>query len=326
MLISVFATGAGCRAMLDLDDNEYTLGEAGGGGSASTASGTGGAQTSATAQGSGGGSECAGSTEACADGVPEGWQRVGYAGDRSTACGPGFTTADVLADLNSVGDACVCEGCTVTAKPSCKGGAVDTFYDAETGAGQCDLPSESLSNAAPGQCAAIDTPGNFEAHFRGVPPPPTGGSCELLAVPKKDAVVSTDARVCVPEDPSCEAELCAADGAFTECILADGLKLCPDGPFTKTHIISTGVDVTCGDCGCSVSAECSGSVTFYSDAACTKDAVTLPVDNTCVETTPGALVGSYKYVGILVGQTTCAPIKPPEAMLTAHNLQTLCCK
>ena len=39
MLISVLAAGAGCRAMLDLDDNEYTLGEAGGGGSASTASG-----------------------------------------------------------------------------------------------------------------------------------------------------------------------------------------------------------------------------------------------------------------------------------------------
>lgn len=317
----------GCRAFLDLEDKEYTLDEAAGGSgadaSATSASSAGGGQSSASAQGSGGSIPCAGSPEDCATPVPTGWQRVGYAGNRTNSCTAGFTALDLLADPEALTDACSCAAdCTITEQPDCSKGAVAISHGTSL---NCDSSGPEFLNANPGGCNDDIDPSFFlYKSIKATPPPPIGGACAIAGAANSDGVSSTEARVCVPEDAACEADLCGTEGLFTECILTKGAKQCPDGPYSVRHRLGTAPNLTCSACGCSLGATCTGTLTLYSDATCTGTSTTRPVNDTCVQST-GTSVGSYTYTGA-VEALTCAPAGPSKPTLKMSNPQTVCCK
>lgn len=319
-LVSAVATG--CRGLLELDDKEYTLDEATSGGLAS-GSGAGDAQSSSSAQGGGGSGACSGAlADACADAVPTGWKRVGYAGNRETPCGEGFTASDVLSDPTALADACTCTDCALTDQPNCATGMLKTYFD--EGSGLCAETGPVLPNQIPGVCN-VTAPTTLYSHHKVTPPTPAGGACSISGVIHGSAVHSTEARVCAPVDATCEAELCAAGGVFSECIATEGDKECPEGPFTDRHILGTGSSVACSPCGCSVKATCAGQLTVYTDDACTTGAITLPVNDRCEASISGTVIQSYLFEGV-VESAACMVASPPMPTVTAKDAQTLCCK
>lgn len=262
---------------------------------------------------------CAGELADCAEQVPAGWKRVGFAADRASECGGGFSALDVLADPVPAANACACGGCMITAPPSCMG---DVYLAYDNGFGQCGTPGITIHEDEKGKCMGLTA--KLQEHIKGTTPLPGGGACALTATADDGAISATDARVCVPSNPACEGQLCASGGAFTECIVTDGPQDCPQGPFQVKHLIGSSTSTSCSPCGCEVEATCSGTFTIFSDSSCKDNALPLTLNNKCQPTTPGVQIKSYTYEH--VPSVACKTSVPSTPTLTVNEPQTLCCR
>jgi hypothetical protein len=255
--------------------------------------------------------------------VPGDWLRVGYAPDRASPCPPGFLEADLTADPDFGADTCVCESCQITSPPDCTSGQVYTQVDDSDGV--CHKMGLTLSNNPPGSCLKLQSNGSgiyLADHASITPPGPFGGACSLSAAPNKSQVKWTEGRVCIPDAEGCEFELCAAPGAFTECIMTEGDMSCP-APYSMKHTVGNDTMITCGACPCTVEASCTGALEVYTDSLCTAQKVVFPANGSCTASNSDAVYYRYKYVGA-IKEMDCAS-EPPAAAIFIHA-QTLCCK
>jgi hypothetical protein len=249
--------------------------------------------------------------------------RVGYAPDRSTPCPSGFIEADITTDAVLQADACTCGDCQVTTPPSCDAGEIKTYHTSP--AGPCKELGVVLPNSPAGQCAKIfsnGSPASLDSTFSATPPPPVGGACSRAASLDASKVQWAQGRLCLPLETTCDSEVCAGIAPFSECVLADGDKQCP-APFLTRYVNGTEDDVKCEACGCTLSSTCEGTLTVYTDMACTAGALDLPVTDACMSVSSPDTYYTYQYAG-KIKLTKCVDEPPVQASFIPA--QTLCCK
>ncbi|HEY2516779.1 MAG TPA: hypothetical protein VGI39_38175 [Polyangiaceae bacterium] len=270
--------------------------------------------------------------------VPSGWALVAYAPAAGTACPSGFgqNPTDWVGGPQSNADECACSSCTVSDPPSCAGGPITAFFDFD-GTKTCGLaamPSQNSNNPA-GACLKDVSNAAFPAgtDVRLIPTGPDGGECKAPGTPAKDKVTyAFTGRTCSPDSATaagCSGTTCSPQlsSPFLACVAASGDVSCPGAPFTAKYVVGTDVSYDCGDCGCGVTATCTGTLTVYADPNC-KDMNGLPlvVDGTCHNAgADGGKYASYQYVGNAtnVGCTIGAP--PPAPAPTLTQTTTICC-
>ena len=86
------------------------------------------------------------------------------------------------------------------------------------------------------------------------------------------------------------------------------------------HLAGASATVTCGDCPCSLTVTCGGSVTFYSDPSCASALFTI-TDKACTLEGTGSY-GSYKWTGQPNPQCT---LGTPTAAPSLADVSTICC-
>lgn len=261
----------------------------------------------------------------CADTVPSGWTRYGFAASRSATCPTGYAPIDVVESPVAGAGACTC-GCSVTAQPSCNVGAIPCWVD---GTSQCGSPGANTPNSPSGGCDDYGNTVSVSNHLRLKPPAATGGTCAGSATKHLDQISATQERLCAPQTGACEATLCA-DAGVAECISQDGDVACPGAPWTTKHLVGPSADVACGaGCGCaSVNATCNGTLTVYTDSACTQNALALIADDTCHATNQTGIGWRYyKYVGAIAGgAATCTPSGTSTGTASIVTPRTICCR
>jgi len=246
--------------------------------------------------------------------VPAGFERVAYVGRQTTACPADMTQVELVTDATAGAGACACGACVVGTVPDCNAGTFSSTYD-DTATPTCGTAAISHPCNG-GKCAAYS--GSMGQHGRAVPPTPTGGTCSAHGVAKTGTAPSTAARACAESATRCACDP-AVPGAFTTCLRAPGDVACPaDAPLK--HLVGTSAALACGDCPCTLTAKCSGSVTFYSDAACATSIVTI-TDAACTTEGPGSYA-SYKWAGTTA--TSCT-LGTSAATISLTDQSTICC-
>jgi hypothetical protein len=288
---------------------------------------------------SGDDASCSGGANTCAA-VPSGWTLVAFAGTRSSACPAGFTrqSTDIVQAPPSGTAQCSCGTCTVTSPPTCDSGSIPVHYDnvPGAGAGTCSLVAQPgtgpLVNNPPGSCGTDLYQGSYSAFdISYESPAAAGGACTAKAAPA-GPLTTTAERVCAADgsqSSTCNGHGCPLSIAapFKVCIMAMASMSCPTGPLSVRNEVGTSGSLSCADCSCSVTANCSGTVTLYTDAACTKGPYAVPADGSCNPVNKQkASYSSYVYSGgspTNVSCTASAGAGPPSVDLV--NQATICC-
>lgn len=280
---------------------------------------------------------CGTDSSACVD-VPSGWTLVAFASAQSSACPAGFTgkSTDLVEGPTTGAGACGCGACTVTSPPTCNSGSVPVHYDNITsGAGTCSLVATPgtgpLMNSA-GSCGTDlyqGSYGGFDVSYAS--PPPAGGACTAPGVASGGGVTyAAQDRACSADGSlaSCNGSLCSPSIAspFKACIMATGAAPCPTGPMSVRHAVGTSASLTCADCSCSIAADCSGTVTLYTDSSCTKGPYAVPADGSCNPIyKQKASYNSYIYAGGSPRSVVCSASIPAAPSVALVNPATICC-
>jgi hypothetical protein len=271
--------------------------------------------------------------------VPGGWTLVAFAPNQASSCPAGFASApsvDVV-EGPSAAAACTCGACTVTSTVSCAAGSVAGYndYKSTAAAGSCasvDMPSP-LANDPPGSCGTDIYQGDYSIYdVMYDAPPPSGGTCSAPGVAHNAAVTYTaHDRTCAPDSPqaaNCTGDICRPmlPPTYGACIAAPGAQACPQGPLGVQHFVGTSAAFTCADCGCAITATCSGTITLFTDTGCTKGANAIS-SNVCVPiTAKAATYKAYEYVGGTAQNVACQAAGPGSAQdVTLTGEETLCC-
>ncbi len=285
------------------------------------------------------GVQCSGAaTDPCIV-VPSGWSLIAFASTRSSSCPPGFgdTPSDVVEAASDGGVACGCGACTVTTPPSCASGSVAVSFDTRgPGPGQCGTPANPspLKNTPPGACGTDLFTGDYSKDdVQYAAPPPTGGTCTSNGV----ATFASEDRVCKPTGTvaaDCTGNVCKPKiaGPYAACIEAPGNLACPAGALGARHLVAA--RATCAPCGCSLTGECSGTMTLFTDATCTGGARAIPTGQCVPIVDPvgmgmdmsGVSYKSYEYSG---GMPTSVSCQTTDAGTVAGGTlsapETVCC-
>jgi hypothetical protein len=195
-----------------------------------------------------------------------------------------------------------------------------------------------LGNSPAGSCATDVYRGNYNNYdIEYVPPAATGGACASPGTASGSVSYTAHDRACTPlsaASAGCVGDVCVPSlaGTYQACIMQAGQHACPAGPLGVHHIVGSGTSFTCSDCGCSVTAHCTGTLTLYTDNSCTKNALAVPADGTChnIKAVNGGVnystaVSSYTYTG---GNPSaqCAPTGSSSAQnVSLANASTVCC-
>jgi hypothetical protein len=230
----------------------------------------------------------------------------------------------------------------VTTAPSCETGSIQVFYDtAPLGGGRCNLMGSvsPLSNSPAGSCLTDVYQGDYRTFdIEYVPPPPTGGSCTAPGAAQNGNVTyAAQDRTCPVSDAQaagCTGNVCSPTGlgAYQACITAPGNVACPSGFSDTKHVVGTAASFTCSACGCTVAAQCSGTVTLYSDTKCQNAPLAVPADGSCNRITnltskPASSYSSYIYTGGSPQNVTCmASGSSSPQNFTLDNEGTICCR
>jgi hypothetical protein len=267
----------------------------------------------------------------CVDPLPVGFTLVAL-GPKGQPCPATFTApADLHESPVAGAGACGC-GCNVTSPPNCPkfgNGMVTTFGAA--GAGTCPNSGGTTSLG----CGTDGYLGAFGAgnEHRYAPPGPNGGTCGTSPTNDSSKVSTTDLRVCAASVvPTCDAKVCPPSLAapFIACIASNGDVACPK-TFPTKHLAGTSVNLTCsgGNCGCSVTATCTGKLSFFTATDCTGTAEFVAVvDGNCdptVSTPPGASYGSHRYDPNGPTNVGCTTTGSTTAATSLANEATICC-
>jgi hypothetical protein len=195
-----------------------------------------------------------------------------------------------------------------------------------------------LGNSDAGACATDIFKGNYNNYdIEYVPPPATGGACTAPGAASGSVSYAAHDRTCSPVSAAsagCIGDACmpSLTGAYRACIMQSADSACPSGSLSVRHTVGTGLSFACTDCGCSVSAQCTGTVTLYTDNKCTKMPLAVPADGNCynIKTLNGGVnyttaVAAYTYTG---GTPTmqCAATGTSSAQnVSLTNVSTVCC-
>lgn len=272
--------------------------------------------------------------------VPSGWTLVAFAGVRSSACPAGFTkqSTDIVQASPSSLASCSCGACTVTSQPTCDSGSVPVHYDnvPGAGAGSCSLVASPgtgpLANSPPGSCGTDLYQGSYAAYdISYASPAAAGASCTAQASPA-GPLTTTAERVCAADNSqssTCDAHGCPENVAapFKVCIMAMGSMSCPAGPLSVRNEVGTSGSSSCPACSCSVTASCSGTLTLYTDKACTTSPYSVPADGSCNAVyKQKASYGSYIYSGGSPTNVSCtASSSAGASSADLVNPATICC-
>jgi hypothetical protein len=270
--------------------------------------------------------------------VPAGWSIVAFADSAQTTCPSGFgqSPLDLVGLPSAAGDACTCDGCTVTTPPSCVTGAIGVSFDAN-GTKTCTQPFNSLANANPGGCNTDNFHGQVTAGYdvKFTPPPPTGGTCAAGAPIAHDdrVTVGEHARSCAPDSAAaagCSGGVCSLPSVpapFAACLSHAGNVSCPDGSFSVAHHVGSEAELACSaTCACTTGATCTGAtVTYYADGTCGGPApLVTPATGACVnQGGKNGTYGSYKYAATT--NATCTATGTSDAHTTLSGEMTICC-
>jgi hypothetical protein len=282
------------------------------------------------------GDPCGASASTCVV-VPSGWTLVAYATNRSSPCPPGFgnTPKDVV-EAPDAGIACGCSACQVTAPPTCTSGSIAVSFDTQgSGPGQCGTTANPspLKNSPPGACGTDLFTGDYSNDdVEYTAPPPAGGTCTSDGV----ASGASEGRACAPTTgaANCTGSVCKPQvtAPYEACIEAPGALACPSGALSVRHLVGA---ATCPPCACSVTGECSGTMTLFEDATCTARARPIPTGQCVPISGPGQGMGmgrstlsykSYEYAGGTPTNVACqiagAAATPPTSLASP---ETVCC-
>jgi hypothetical protein len=271
-----------------------------------------------------------------------GWTLVAFAPSQGTACPTGFATAaptNLVEGPDTTG-ACSCGACTIGTQPTCPTGpiGVDSDTHAIIGNNTCGTTDAPVANNPAGGCDT-DLPTNINyslSDMKLVPPAATGGQCSSAGTPGTLTYADMD-RACVMDSAQaagCNGDECTPNlpSPYVACVFKSGDVACPGAPFTEQHVVGTAGTLTCSACDCSVSADCTGTMTLYTDTGCTMGAFALKADTGCYPAAApgsggftGTHYGSYKYAGNAPATVACAASGSSAASVTLANEQTVCC-
>jgi hypothetical protein len=277
---------------------------------------------------------CAKSAAGCVA-VPAGWTLVAFSPSQASSCPTGFdaTPSQDVVEGPTPASACTCGACSVSQPPSCAAGSIAVNYDSTT-VGACDKKANPspLGNSPAGSCGTDLFVGDYSSYvIEYVAPPPSGGACTAHGVPTTSAVMyASRDRVCLPDSAkaaSCDGGTChpALSSPYAACIAAPGDVACPAGPLSVQHKVGTSASVSCGDCSCSVTAACSGTLTLYTDTGCTKGPYAIST-GVCVGISSAATYRAYEYTAGSPTNIACQAGAPSAAQsVTLAGPQTICC-
>ena len=267
-----------------------------------------------------GGANC--DVSRCAN-VPAGFHAVSLV-DATASCPNGFDTSDLVTAPIANDGACTC-ACNVTTQPDCTNGSVTRYLQTNTST-TCSQQATTFQ-ANGGACTQIQNGALYlsYSHYAVNAPPPSGGACQYDATVDPQKVSSTKARVCAPP-ASCQGAVC--DGASV-CVAQTGDVACP-GDFPKKTLVGTSATADCSACGgsCSVTGDCTGTFSVYTDPSCTQNGVDFTADGTCSPNpaTTTTAYTYYQYAGS-VKTATCGGTAPTStATATLDGTTTVCCK
>lgn len=256
---------------------------------------------------------------ACGTPAPAGFHYVSYSADRNAACPAGATTIDVLSNL---GDSIACTCPCKVAPPDCAVGNLVRASDFDPSTATCNQTGTVLSAAAP-TCTPFQ---NFQIglgnHIK-VGPPAVVGVCSAEGKPDLASLKANRARVC-DAPAECSGIVC---GGPKRCVAQAGDVACPAGFANKTLVGGT-VTAKCEACGaCKADVQCDGTLTFFSDAACTTGQVDMAADSACVprpQNSGGVIYHAYIYKGS-VKSATCTPPADTKGVPSLDGTASVCC-
>lgn len=234
-------------------------------------------------------------------------------GDADVACPADFAATDVVTDPVAGLGACTCGPCA--AQVSCSKGTIRTLNGHST----CTSPG-SARKANDGACTNMK-PANWGGTLGSVEPPePEIGACSAPGVATPSAVTKTGKRLCAPSAAACKTTACSPPAGLTACFVADGNVGCPAQAPTK-HLVGSDAQLECSNCGCDVTATCSGTFETFGSPGCGGTRVVV-TSSTCTPTN-GARAESYRWTGV-VAATSCTSTAPPP-VVTLEGERTVCC-
>ena len=263
--------------------------------------------------------------DTCGDpNVPGGWTPVAYTTDKAPPCPADFgTLSQGVTDPTLGTGSCSC-ACAIGQSPDCETGS-STW----SGVGSTCSTGASPLNFSGGLCRL--TYGTVDDYDQATTIPAAGGTCSVQAVVDSSGLTTTSARLCTP-NATCSGAVCNgfAPSGFTACITTTGDVTCPTASvFTNKHLVASGFNVSCSDCGtaCTFNGSCAKpTLSFYSDQTCTTLITSIPADSTCVATGHnGAQVYGTKYTAS-PSFTGCTATGTSTASTTPQNPQTVCCR
>ena len=272
-----------------------------------------------------GAANCPGSGGACKAGdVPQGWSLVAYARSGQPACPADFGAAeDVVADATVGQQACSCS-CNKAQDPDCQTGP-----SVLSGVGQSCNVNAGTYNFSAGKCAALG--GTVDDFDKATTIAPSGGVCNIQAVPNDAAIKADAARFCAVS-ATCQPAACGgyAPAGFKSCIVSDGDVACPAGsPFSAKHTASKQAHVACAGCGqaCTFQGKCDQpKLSFFYDSACAQLIATIPADGSCAPTgKANAQLHGVTYTA-KANFSGCTATATPTASLDLPNVRTVCCR
>ncbi len=240
-------------------------------------------------------------------------------GDATRACPNDFATGDVVENPTAGANACACGDCSATI--DCSSGLIKSYYDsnAGVGSGTCGTPGTTID---PNGGACRNMAGRFGEHAKIDAPTASVGACTSPGLPSRGAVTTQGKRICIPASATAATAACTPPADMKACLVADGDLNCPANAPTK-HLVGTDFDLTCGACGCQVTAACTGKIEFFGQSNCAgTPGRTLNVGS-CSYTGQDNFT-SLKWTGSVATQTcTKQPAPAPSVALTGQR--TVCC-
>jgi hypothetical protein len=272
--------------------------------------------------------------------IPSGWSLVAFAPSQGTMCPGGFAGAGAtnLVEGPITTNACECAACQIGTQPTCAAGSIPSDYDFKgVGPMNCGSTGNTLTNNPAGVCdtGGLATTGiNYSAlDLKFVAPLASGGACTSAGQATGSLSYTGNDTECTPDSPSsagCNGDECTPNlmAPYQACVVQSGDVPCPTSVFTVQHLVGTSTTLTCGACGCNVSATCGGRVALFTDGSCMDNEFDVGADSNC-HAGPGGTntnFGSYKYIANAPGNVACTPSGSSTPQdVTLANEQTICC-
>jgi hypothetical protein len=242
--------------------------------------------------------------------VPVGWGLAGLDLTNTGSCPASFEGTMVVADPVVGPGSCQYGPCTVQQQPACSGIVMSGLL-------ACAITAGSVA-AHVCEILTVNSPASLE-----LTPKAQGGAC---TVPVAAAPIAASAQACTnPAASICDGGACqqAFLQPFKACIDQSGEQTCPSGtPFTELHVTAVSATSNCPAATCQITTACDGTVTAYTDSACTSGPTQVPANASCY-----AVVGSIGSIEYIPGTApaACTTVPPPPATISLVGERTFCC-